>query len=80
MPKNKYIPERTCIVCKNKLPKKDLMRFCVKENQIILDKLQKEGGRGAYFCKNCISKIKNTKVKKKLLYALRIKGDIDIVL
>jgi len=78
MPKKGHIPERTCIVCKKKLPKKELLRFCVKDNQIVLDKTQKEGGRGAYFCSECISKIKNLKVRRKLFYALRIKNSDKI--
>ncbi|RKX63188.1 MAG: DUF448 domain-containing protein [Thermodesulfobacteriota bacterium] len=72
------MPERTCIVCRKKLPKKELLRFCVKDNQIVLDKTQKEGGRGAYFCSECISKIKNLKVRRKLFYALRIKNSDKI--
>jgi len=39
MPKKGHVPERTCIVCKRKMPKKDLLR-CIKENKIVLDKLQ----------------------------------------
>lgn len=78
MPKKGHIPERTCIVCRKKLPKKELLRFCVKNNQIVLDKTQKEGGRGAYFCSECISKIKNLKVRRKLFYALRIKNSDKI--
>jgi predicted RNA-binding protein YlxR (DUF448 family) len=75
MPKKGHVPERTCIVCKRKMPKKDLLRFCIKENKIILDKLQKEGGRGAYFCWGCLPKIKNLKVKRKLFHSLRIKNN-----
>ena len=78
MPKKGHIPERICIVCRKKLPKKELLRFCVKDNQIVLDKTQKEGGRGAYFCSECISKIKNLKVRRKLFYALRIKNSDKI--
>ncbi len=81
MPKKGHVPERSCIVCKKKLPKKELLRFCVKNDKIILDKLQKEGGRGAYFCSECLPKIKNLKVKRKLFNALRIKEKIiEIVL
>jgi predicted RNA-binding protein YlxR (DUF448 family) len=81
VPKKGHVPERSCIVCKKKLPKKELLRFCVKNDKIILDKLQKEGGRGAYFCSECLPKIKNLKVKRKLFNALRIKEKIiEIVL
>jgi len=76
--KKGHIPERTCIICRKKLPKKELLRFCVKNNQIVLDKTQKGGGRGAYFCSECLSKIKNLKVKRKLFYALRIKNSNKI--
>uniref|UniRef100_A0A7V4JQI5 DUF448 domain-containing protein n=1 Tax=Thermodesulfobacterium geofontis TaxID=1295609 RepID=A0A7V4JQI5_9BACT len=79
MPKKGHVPERTCIVCKKKMPKKNLLRFYVKENKIILDKLQKKGGRGTYFCLDCFSKIKNLKVKRKLFHSLRIKNaEIEI--
>lgn len=74
MSKKGHIPERTCIVCRKKLPKKNLIRFCFKNGQVILDEAKKEMGRGAYFCEQCISKIENKKVKKKLLHALRIKS------
>lgn len=81
MPKKGHVPERSCIVCKRKLPKKELLRFCVKDDKIILDKLQREDGRGAYFCSECLPKIKNLKVKRKLFNALRVKEKIvDIVL
>lgn len=81
MPKKGHIPERCCIVCKKKLPKKELIRFCLKGDKIVLDEFQKEGGRGAYFCSECLSKVKNLKVKKRLLHALRIKNKIvDVVL
>jgi len=75
VPKKGHVPERTCIVCKRKMPKKDLLRFCIKENKIVLDKLQKEGGRGVYFCWDCLSKIKNLKVKRKLFHSLKIKNN-----
>jgi len=80
VPKKGHIPERTCIVCRKKLPKKELLRLCVKGNQIILDRSQKEGGRGAYFCVECFSKIKNLKVWRKLFRALRVKNNLDIAL
>ncbi len=72
MPKKKHIPERTCIMCRKKIPKKDLIRFCFKNGEIILDESKKEMGRGAYLCEECFLRIENKKVKRKLLYALRI--------
>lgn len=81
MPNKGHVPERSCIVCKKKMPKKELLRFCIKDDKIILDKLQREGGRGAYFCLECLPKIKNLKIKRKLFNALRVKEKIvEIVL
>ncbi len=81
MPKKGHVPERSCIVCKKKLPKKELLRFCIKGDKIILDKFQKEGGRGAYFCEECLPKIKNKKIRRKLFQALRVENKvIEIVL
>ncbi len=80
MPKKGHIPERTCIVCRKKLPKKELIRFCFKEGKIIMDKEQKGGGRGAYFCSECISKLKNKKTFRKLINALKIKDNKNVIL
>ncbi len=80
MPKKGHVPERTCIVCRKKLPKKELIRFCFKREKIIMDKEQKEGGRGAYLCSECISKLKNKKVFRKLINALRIKDNKNVIL
>ncbi len=80
MPKKGHIPERTCIVCRKKMPKKKLIRFYFKNGKVLMDKEQKAGGRGAYFCEECIEKLKNKKVLKKLMYALRIKDPNKIIL
>ena len=54
---------RTCIGCREKKNKKELVRIVnSKEKGIIVDFNQKEQGRGAYICKNkeCLKKtIKN---------------------
>jgi hypothetical protein len=59
---NKKNPSfRKCIVCGEKFLKKDLLRIAKnKDNEILLDPLQKLPGRGAYVCKanECISLIK----------------------
>ena len=54
---------RTCIGCREKKNKQELVRIVnSKEKGIIVDLTQKEKGRGAYICKNkeCLEKtIKN---------------------
>ncbi len=73
MPKKFHTPERTCVFCKSKFPKKALIRFCLKEGTcIFLDENQKEPGRGAYLCSNCLSYIDKPKFFKKLYRALKL--------
>lgn len=55
--KNKKIPTRTCIITKQVLPKKDLIRVVLnKEGIISVDLTGKAHGRGAYVS----SKLSNT--------------------
>lgn len=72
MPKKFHIPERSCVFCKHKFPKKTLTRFCLKNNCITIDETQKEQGRGAYVCFNCLSYIEKPKFFKKLCKALKL--------
>ena len=51
--KQKKIPMRTCVVTKEKIDKKDLLRI-VKNNegQVFVDETGKANGRGAYIKKD----------------------------
>ncbi len=60
----KKIPQRTCIGCKEKKYKKELIRIVKdKEGNITLDRTGKANGRGAYICDNiqCLEKAIKTK-------------------
>ena len=62
--KNKKIPMRTCIGCREMKPKLELMRVVkTPENEILLDLTGRKNGRGAYVCKNkeCLLKIRKRK-------------------
>lgn len=63
--KNKKVPMRSCIVTKEKLEKKELIRV-VKNNQneIFIDETGKANGRGAYLKKDLevIKKCKKNKI------------------
>ena len=55
----KSIPQRTCMSCRTKTNKTELIRIvCNKEVQINIDKQGKMEGRGAYICNNinCLEK------------------------
>ena len=66
---------RTCIGCKAKKEKSELIRIIKNnQNEILLDLNQKLSGRGAYICndKNCFEKVvKANKLK------LALKTNID---
>lgn len=52
---NKKIPLRTCVVTKEKLPKKELLRIVrTPEQEIIIDLKGKSNGRGAYIKKDLV--------------------------
>ena len=51
MIKNLKIPVRTCIGCKCKKPKKEMIRIIrTPDGKIEIDKTGKKSGRGAYLC------------------------------
>ncbi len=48
-----WAPERTCIACRKKRPKEELIRLVLAgANEVTPDFEQILGGRGAYLCKN----------------------------
>ena len=66
----KKIPQRTCIGCREKKDKKELIRIVKdKEGNITLDRTGRANGRGAYICDNiqCLEKAIKTKLVPKLV-------------
>ena len=69
----KKVPQRSCVVCRTQKNKNELLRIVKnKENEIKIDIIGKEPGRGAYICysEQCLEKAKKG---KKLEKALEIK-------
>ncbi len=68
--KTKKIPLRTCVVTKENLPKKDLLRIVrTPEGKIKADETGKLNGRGAYIKKDLsvLEQAKKSKVLEKRL-------------
>lgn len=66
----KKIQMRSCLITKEKLPKKDLIRIVrTPEGTVIIDEIGKANGRGAYLKKDIevINKAKNNKVLERVL-------------
>lgn len=68
--KQRKIPMRTCIVTKEKLPKRELIRVLRSpEGNVIIDESGKSNGRGAYLKKDLevITKAKKSKILNRVL-------------
>lgn len=68
--KVKKIPMRTCVVSREKFPKRELIRIVrTPENKVIIDYVGKANGRGAYLKKDLtiIEKAYKSKVLNKHL-------------
>ena len=66
----KKVPERTCVVSHEELPKNELIRVVrTSEKTVIIDTTGKANGRGAYLkkAKEVIEKAKKTKILERHL-------------
>jgi predicted RNA-binding protein YlxR (DUF448 family) len=65
----KHIPERTCVVCRQKTEKRLLTRVVRGTDHLIIDATGKMNGRGAYLCNNtaCWKKAIRTTVLERAL-------------
>ncbi len=73
--KVRKIPMRTCVVTKEQLPKKELLRIVrTPEGQVVPDESGKKNGRGAYIKLDLevLEKAKKSKILEK-----RLECDID---
>lgn len=64
MAKEKKIPMRMCLCCREMKPKKELTRVVLnKEGAIAVDLTGKAPGRGAYLCREpaCIARLAKTR-------------------
>ncbi|MFA6075872.1 MAG: YlxR family protein [Negativicutes bacterium] len=74
----KHIPERICVGCGNKFPKRDLIRVVLTpDGEVTVDEKGKAPGRGAYVCNNqqCVQTAIN---KKKLERSLKTSVTVEI--
>ncbi|MFK7800802.1 MAG: RNase P modulator RnpM [Anaerolineae bacterium] len=63
--RQKHVPQRTCVVCKDKMDKRDLLRIVNNpEEGITIDLTGKKTGRGAYVCTKtvCWDKVVETSI------------------
>lgn len=66
----KKVPQRTCVITKEKLPKQELIRVVrTPEGKVVVDETGKQNGRGAYLKKDIevFNKAKKTKILDRIL-------------
>lgn len=47
---SKHRPQRSCVICRDKMDKRSLTRLVFVDNKLSIDKSGKMNGRGAYLC------------------------------
>lgn len=74
----KKIPQRTCVLTKEKLDKKDLIRIVrTPEQNVVVDETGKLNGRGAYLKKD-LEVINKAQEKRILDKILNVKVDDNV--
>lgn len=75
--KTKKIPLRTCVVSREKLEKKDLIRVVRTKEDVVVDPTGKVNGRGAYLkkSKEIFEKAKKSKILDRIL-EVEVKSEI----
>lgn len=69
--RRRHIPLRSCIACRTKTTKRELLRIVAKPNGgIAFDAGRKLAGRGAYLCPNCAGGVDNIR-RGRLEHTLR---------
>ncbi len=68
----RHEPVRTCIVCRRKKNKRELVRLALTDDVVVVDLKQKMPGRGAYVCSSQCMEDAATNVKGCLNRAFRL--------
>lgn len=78
MSKVRKVPERMCVGCRAKRPKRELVRVVrTPEGEVLVDPTGKRAGRGAYVCpeEGCLQKAVKSRGLERAL-AVPIKEDL----
>ena len=68
---HKHVPTRMCIVCRQSLPKQEMVRIVrTPDSGVVIDLTGKQPGRGAYICRRKVCWAETLK-KKSVEYALK---------
>ncbi len=67
--KQKHVPQRTCVICRQKFDKRQLTRLVRTPEGVFIDSSGKRDGRGAYVCDSldCRQRAASTDILNKAL-------------
>lgn len=67
--KQKHVPQRTCVICRQKFDKRQLTRLVRRSDGVFIDSSGKQDGRGAYVCDSidCRQRAASTDILNKAL-------------
>lgn len=67
--KQKHVPQRTCVICRQKFDKRQLTRLVRTPDGVFTDSSGKLDGRGAYVCDSddCRQRLASTDILNKAL-------------
>ncbi len=68
--KEKKIPQRQCVGCREMKDKQELIRLvCGAEGKLMIDRSGRAAGRGAYLCRNpeCLARAVKTHALERIL-------------
>lgn len=75
----KHVPQRTCVICRDKTAKKTLVRLVSSPDGVLVDRTGKSNGRGAYLCERpeCWQRAIDSSVLEKALRTTLTSEDRD---
>lgn len=80
--RRKHIPQRTCVVCRQKCDKRQLTRLVnTPEAGVVIDPTGKRNGRGAYLCDNpdCWAKAASGQVLNRALHTELTQAEKELI-
>lgn len=70
----RHVPERTCVICRKKTTKRELVRLVCTPAGVEIDITGKKPGRGAYLCKGLVcweTAFKNERLERALRTSIK---------
>ena len=76
MPRVRHVPMRTCLVCGQRGPKREMLRIVrCSDGSVQIDEAERINGRGCYICLER-AKIDSKKLQGKIKRALKLERDV----